>query len=546
MSNLANIALEGPDPRLTAEGKKSNENTTLEAPLTNGEAKEPPTVLIRPQVRPLHDISITFEEHSYYANKTRAEEELHLGDIQANPAWEQAMSHRLRSINATTDLSDPEKRANISDQEWTNASRALGTATKRAIFYLITTDILGPFALPFAFATMGWGEHGTTTRDQQLTIPGLHVSLFSVPLQATPVIYYGKCAWGMNSYEYPLKSYGDMGFRLYGLWLGYLFNILQSIQLLLDVGIIVVSNGEALSQSAKFKLCFAICALVWCLAGFFFGQVRTLQNFGWLANVAVWINVVCMIITMGAAAHSPPNFRGSTQSARATLNGGFSVTPVNGVYPPIQHSAGLPPSGNFAGSVNGAMQAVFAYGGAMISPEFMPKMRYPRDFLKGMWAAQTFIYVVYMFYGLFMYGYQGNVFAMVSALIVAALYGKIGIKAGIPDFVGLSGIVSAICILQFTYTFPPMLALAYSMKKNAVLPEEGFDPATGRFERKDSGPKRWVRGFFGGRWYRTVFNFLHMLGALYLAALGSYSAIENLITTFANETTNSFVCKSPL
>lgn len=45
----------------------------------------------------------------------------------------------------------------ISDEEWTNASRALRTATRGAAFYLITTDILGPFGLPYAFATMGWG-----------------------------------------------------------------------------------------------------------------------------------------------------------------------------------------------------------------------------------------------------------------------------------------------------------------------------------------------------------------------------------------------------
>ena len=25
------------------------------------------------------------------------------------------------------------------------------------MFYLITTDILGPFGLPYAFASMGWG-----------------------------------------------------------------------------------------------------------------------------------------------------------------------------------------------------------------------------------------------------------------------------------------------------------------------------------------------------------------------------------------------------
>jgi len=59
--------------------------------------------------------------------------------------------------NARVNLANQETRMHISDEEWTNASRALRTATKSAIFYLITTDILGPFGLPFAFATMGWG-----------------------------------------------------------------------------------------------------------------------------------------------------------------------------------------------------------------------------------------------------------------------------------------------------------------------------------------------------------------------------------------------------
>jgi len=52
-----------------------------------------------------------------------------------------------------------------------------------------------------------------------------------------------------------------MGFRLFGSWLRYIFNVLQAIQLILNVGLIVVSNGEALSQAAKFRLCFVICCL---------------------------------------------------------------------------------------------------------------------------------------------------------------------------------------------------------------------------------------------------------------------------------------------
>jgi hypothetical protein len=265
--------------------------------------------------------------------------------------------------------------------------------------------------------------------------------------------YSGYLLWdifmGMDSYQFPVRSFGDMGYRLYGPWMRHLFNILESIQLLLNVGLIVISNGEALSQAAQFRLCFCVCCLVWALVGFFVGQIRTLQKFGWLANFAVWINLICMFITMGGAANAPPNYAGAAQSAGAVIGDGSLVTPdANGNFPPVQTSGGLPDAGGFVGAVSGAMQAIFAYGGSMIFPEFMAEMRRPKDFLTAMWAAQAFIYFWYMFYGLFMYGFQGqyvinpsylgvssydiqtagNVFAMVSAVIAAALYGNIGVK----------------------------------------------------------------------------------------------------------------------
>jgi hypothetical protein len=36
----------------------------------------------------------------------------------------------------------------VSDEEWAVASRAARTATWGAVFYLITTDILGPYSVP--------------------------------------------------------------------------------------------------------------------------------------------------------------------------------------------------------------------------------------------------------------------------------------------------------------------------------------------------------------------------------------------------------------
>jgi amino acid permease len=492
-------------------------------------------------------------------------------------------------------LSDPRVRGSVTEEEWTNASRALRTATRGTIFYLITTDILGPFGLPYAFGGMGWG-------------PG--ITLFTI--FGVLAGYSGYLLWvtflGLDSYQYPVRSFGDLGYRLYGPWLRHLFNFLQGIQLLLNVGLIVISNGEALSQAVKFRLCFAICCLIWALVGFFLGQVRTLQKFGWLANAAVWLNVTCMFITMGAAAHTAPNYLGSGASVGASIGDGSLVAPdANGNYPPVMTSAGIPPSsGGFYGSVNAAMAAIFAYGGSMIFPEFMAEMKRPKDFLTAMWFAQVFIYVCYMLYGLFMYGYQGqyvinpsylgiseynlqtagNIFAIVSAIIAAALYGNIGIKvvyntvfvelfnapeltrtagkiafaglipiywaiafvvaAGIPNFGGLTGVVAAFCILHFTYTFPPLLAIGYWIRLYAMRDGEGFDPATGQTRLHDRGFGRVRRGFLSKWWWLNILNVFYVLGALCLGALGAYGSIKVLMNAFANGSTNSFVCQSPL
>lgn len=45
----------------------------------------------------------------------------------------------------------------ITDEEWTLAARAARTATWSGVFYLITTDIMGPFSVPWAFSQMGYG-----------------------------------------------------------------------------------------------------------------------------------------------------------------------------------------------------------------------------------------------------------------------------------------------------------------------------------------------------------------------------------------------------
>jgi len=127
---------------------------------------------IRPQARKLHDPAVSFEEYHYYALQTRAEEE---GAPAPKTDWREILLRKKPALHAgpggnamekqhhhdaaATDVnfSNQNRRMEISDQEWENASRAFRTATWGACFYLITTDILGPYGVGFAMGTLGWG-----------------------------------------------------------------------------------------------------------------------------------------------------------------------------------------------------------------------------------------------------------------------------------------------------------------------------------------------------------------------------------------------------
>ncbi|KAF7886288.1 hypothetical protein EAF00_010391 [Botryotinia globosa] len=576
---------------------------------------------VQPQHRKFHDSSVTFEEYHYYAGLARAEEDAStnndIGDttlfslivppknlkgqapINSSPVAEKSnevnAENGAENIAAERNVHDMSHgdRSTITNDEWTNASRALRTATWSSVFYLITTDILGPFGVPFALGTLGWG-------------PGiaLYTVFGGLAVYGGFLLYY--MFLGLDSHQYPLRTYGDIAFRVYGAPVRHAVNILQSIQLLFNVGVIVVGNGQALSQVSKFKLCYAVCCLVFALAGFFLGQVRTLQKFGWLANAAIWMNVFIIVCSMVVISHSAPNYL-AVDAAAGTALGGALVTPDDaGNFPPVATFGNLPPStAGFTGAVNGLMQAVYAYGGAMLFTEFMSEMRKPRDFWKGMICAQAFIYILYMIYGCFIYGYQGqyavnpsfqgvspyawqtvnNIIAFMSALIAAGLYGNIGIKvlynnvlmdffgapplsshrgklfwmsivpvywsiayivsAAIPNFFGLSSLVAALCILQFTYTFPPFLYLGYCIRVDAILDTEGFNPATGQVTLTDTGFKRILRGF-KKRFILNIWNIIYFCGALLTAALGAYSAIEALIAAFKEPKITAFTCRSPV
>ena len=138
------------------------------------------------------DASIGFEDYHYWANRSRDYEnhiqteslglqgvfKLLIGKkskptdpiIVGEPESVVAASKSSNSSNKdekaiaeeqgtddTTRRPSQSDRWGVSETEWETAQRATRTATWGSVFYLITTDILGPTNVPWAISQMGYG-----------------------------------------------------------------------------------------------------------------------------------------------------------------------------------------------------------------------------------------------------------------------------------------------------------------------------------------------------------------------------------------------------
>ena len=124
-----------------------------------GEAQ---TTVTHHDPRKLHDSSVTFEEYLHYAKISRAdtryEDPEHSyrfwqrrktsSPIAApDPAVISEKTSDEKAMSTGSREAAPQYMT-ITDDEYVTASRAIRTATWGSVFFLITTDILGPFSTP--------------------------------------------------------------------------------------------------------------------------------------------------------------------------------------------------------------------------------------------------------------------------------------------------------------------------------------------------------------------------------------------------------------
>ncbi|EEP77878.1 predicted protein [Uncinocarpus reesii 1704] len=569
------------------------------------------------------DPTVTFEEYRYWAKLQRAQEHEenrqfveergprtfasiiksrfshgihHEKKKKEQKAQEEAAQQGALQVNRASS-SEQEQNPNpptydtssaVTEEEWKTASRALKTASWGSVFYLITTDILGWETTAFVFSSVGFGPGAAL-----YVIFGLFAGLSGWILWR---VYLG-----LDSGQYPMLSFGDTYFRVYGKKARHFINVSQSLQQFMTVAVLILSNGVKIAQLSDRKICFIVCMIIFMVAGMTLGSIRSLQHIGWFANVSVWVNIICFIIIMVACSNFGIDYEAVTRSTLIKEIG------------PVRTFAGPPPdqyqqqAHGFAGQFNGINQLVYSYGGALLFIAFMAEMRHPWDFWKGMLCAQSFICVVYLLFGAFVYGHYGqysvanlknviqprelqivaNSFGLITASIACLMYFNIGMKtvyievfqevfkfppittkkgrwmwyalgpvywiiaflvaAAVPNLNGISGIIGALLILNFTYTFPAFLYVGYRCQADAALPGEGFDPVTGITTRHDNGWKRWVRGF-KKNWHFNTVNVIYGLGGLVCSGMGSWAAIEGLIAVFGPGGTvaTSFGCAPPV
>ncbi|KAK3075366.1 hypothetical protein LTR53_001371 [Teratosphaeriaceae sp. CCFEE 6253] len=318
------------------------------------------------------DNTIQFEDYRYWADRSREYEKtldtkgvglagsmrmlVGKGSHSEKPVQELQSTPGEKTAGEPGNTPGMESRYGITESEWDNAQRAVRTATWGSIFYLITTDILGPYNVPWAISRMGYG-------------PGFALYTTFGALSCYSGLQLWQMFVGLDSTRYPLRNYGDMAFRIFGNWARVLMNVLQSFQFFLNVALIIESNGAALSQMSAGKsqtgfLCFVLAEAIFTICGFLLGQIRTLQKLSWLSNLAIWLNVIVIIMTMVVVHYYPPNYDAALKSFN--IPKGPTVTSAN--WP-----AGL----ELKDRINGLMNCVFAYGGATLFNELMSEMRRP-------------------------------------------------------------------------------------------------------------------------------------------------------------------------
>ncbi|KAK5723143.1 hypothetical protein LTR17_013938 [Elasticomyces elasticus] len=356
------------------------------------------------------------------------------------------------------------------------------------------------------------------------------------------------------------------------------FRFFLNVALIIESNGAALSQMSAGKSQAGF-LCSVLAEAMFTICGFILGQIRTLQKLSWLSNLAIWLNVNANIMTMVVVYYYAPNYEAALTSFK--ILEGPTVTSAN--WPAnFELKDRINDLMNCVFAYGGAllfnelmseMRRPMDFWKGFICAEIFIYSCY---LLMGMVVYSAQGQFTHPELCILLADSLGNAISFISAHIAGLLYGNIGLKviyasvlrdifkfpaldkkmarhlgcyqyvlcssalpqiitdlalvpiygalafivaAAISQLANLTSFVGAARILQFTYTFRPILKVGYNCQNDAMLENEQFDPATGQLSCKDSGFARWMRGFEKQFAWNT-FDCIYALCAFGTAGLG--------------------------
>ena len=125
-------------------------------------------------------------------------------------------------------------------------------------------------------------------------------TLRTLGLFANVCIYLFRAIWkvfmDLDSSRYPMQSFGDPFFRMYGKYMRHFINVAQSLQQFMTVAILILSKTNNIVQISKNSICFSGCMVLVMGIGMISGIIRSLKKIDWLSNASVWMNIANFVI----------------------------------------------------------------------------------------------------------------------------------------------------------------------------------------------------------------------------------------------------------
>ena len=457
--------------------------------------------------------------------------------------------------------------------------------------YLITSDVLGPYQGPYVYSQVGYVP-GTIV----YVVMGVMAYLAGCVLS---VLYLRT-----DSDRMPVRSFGTLTGRIWGFYGKLVTDFFFIVQLIFQCGLLLLTNSQSLNMiidgsgtkpdgTPKHHLCFSVMIVVFLVINIGFSFIRSLKPIARMGTISLYLAIISVICCTAFIYVSPPNYE-AAKEAFGTPKGPV----VTGAFIALPLTA----------KVNGIMNMVYAFGGSMVFPNFFAEMRKPWDFYKSYFVAQVIIMIFYILFGILIYARQGqftqslfyfgvsdyayqtvgNAIGTYTGLVAAILYGNIAQKeiyhivvrtwfkgprlmsnkswpwytigniifwaiaynigAAIPQVQTVSGIIGAVTILQFSYSFPFLLKFTFDVQVDAMKGDRPYVPGTlGNNNRVDSWLQwsRWKRGLFTGNIFSKALFLIFGLASLSMAGLGVYGSAEAIIATFKDASLTSYGCATP-